>query len=140
MRTAIATLFTVIALTTSGVALEVNLGTEAEGTSYVIDTTTIGVRSYRTGAVVGAIAPRDKDYREVWATRKNKKGEIESQLLWVFDCQSRAAELAEANTLDSSKNRDVTARAQAGGIERYMVRIPPKSYFDHAERVVCKKR
>jgi hypothetical protein len=121
-------------------AEEINLGKDSEGTSYLIDTKTIGKHVYPTGAggnLVGVLTP--KEYRETWANKINDQGERIEQYLWVFDCHSRAGTLAISNSRDASKSSDVTAQAQSIGVERYMQRIPPNSWYDFAEKIVCKR-
>jgi hypothetical protein len=121
-------------------AADVSLGTDAEGTSYVIDTAKIGKHTYPMGAggnLVGVLTP--KEYSEAWAKRLNQNGQTVGQHLWVFDCNSRAGQLALADTAEASKSYDVTAQAQSTGVERYMQRIVPSSWYEVAEKVVCKK-
>lgn len=108
--------------------------------SLFIDTKRITSATYPMGAagnIVGVLTP--KVYREAWVTVADAEGKTVAQLLWVFDCASRAGELAATFSNDATGSYDKTSSAQSIGVERYMQRIPPNSFYETAQPIVCKK-
>lgn len=105
-----------------------------------IDTKRITSTTYPMGAagnIVGVLTP--KVYREAWVTLGDSEGKTVAQMLWVFDCASRAGELAAVFSNNTPGSYDKTASAQSIGVERYMQRIPPNSFYETAQPIVCKK-
>ncbi len=115
------------------------IGPAAENGKLFIDTTRITSTTYPMGAagnLVGALTP--KVYKEAWVTWFEGE-KIIAQMLWVFDCGNRAGELA-MDTNDKGSSYDNTSSAQSIGVERYMKRIPPNSFYEMAQPIICKKQ
>ena len=117
----------------------VPLGTNGKENLF-IDTKRITSTTYPMGAAgktVGVLTP--KVYREAWVTMGDSEGKTVAQMLWVFDCASRAGELAAAFSKKAPGSYNRTASAQSIGVERYLQRISPNSFYETAQPIVCKK-
>ena len=90
-----------------------------------------------TGNLLGM--PTHKTYKETWVLFIDSDLKIAKQVLLVFDCLGRAAELAASVSFQTStdKSYDLSAYAEGIGAERFMRRIPPMSPYDTAQKVVC---
>jgi len=66
-------------------------------------------------------------------------GKITKQVLWVFDCTGRAAELAAAFSVQTptETSYNLTDYAEAIGVERFMRRFPPTSFYNTVQTIVC---
>lgn len=118
------------------------IGSDGKETLYV-DTDRIAKVQYPMGAggnLVGVLTP--KSYKQAWITAVDPEGKTTRQLLWVFDCTGRAGELAdqitETTATTTQKSYDVTSNAQSIGVERYMQQIPPNSFYEAAQKAVCR--
>ena len=84
-------------------------------------------------------APTHKTYKEAWVLFIDSDLKLAKQVLLVFDCLGRAAELGASVSLQTSTDRsyDLTGYAEGIGVERFMRRIPATSPYVAAQKFVC---
>jgi hypothetical protein len=109
-----------------------------EGASLSIDMQGVRNRDYPLGSTSILSRPMGSyvSYMEVWAKSVDPSGQTDSQYLWAFDCDGRAAQLVR-HDLKNNTSTDVTARAQVVGVKPYLERIPPESIFEIVQEKVC---
>jgi hypothetical protein len=72
----------------------------------MLDPTRISDAQYPVrGAGSLTATPARKTYKEAWVMFIDSDGKIAKQVLWVFDCTGRAAELAASFSLQTPKHR-----------------------------------
>jgi hypothetical protein len=119
-----------------------NLGFNGKET-LMLDAAGIKTTQYPIASADGLTgAPTRKTYKETWVMFIGADGTISKQVLWVFDCTGRAAELAANFSLPASAETsyDLTHYVQGIGVERYMRRFPPTSFYEPAQKIVCQLR
>jgi hypothetical protein len=118
-----------------------NLGFNGKET-LMLDLTRITTTQYPVGGAGLADTPTQKTYKETWVMFIGADGTITKQVLWVFDCTGRAAELAASFSLQTPTERsyDLTAYVEGIGVERYLRRFPPTSFYEPIQKIVCQAR
>ena len=106
----------------------------------MLDLSRLKTIQYPIGSAGNSLgAPTHKTYKEAWVLFIDADLKLAKQVLLVFDCLGRAAELGASVSLQTSTDRsyDLTGYAEGIGVERFMRRIPATSPYVAAQKFVC---